>query len=97
MSSTTTMRSMLLAEAPAPLDEDTTQKVQDMAIAAHAVLGCRGISRTDIMLDKEGDCWILETNTLPGMTKTSLIPDAARVVGMDFPRVCEKLIELALS
>lgn len=82
---------------PAPLDEDTTQKVQDMAIAAHAVLGCRGISRTDIMLDKEGDCWILETNTLPGMTKTSLIPDAARVVGMDFPRVCEKLIELALS
>ncbi|MFQ9741317.1 MAG: D-alanine--D-alanine ligase [Slackia sp.] len=70
---------------PAPLDEDTTQKVQDMAIAAHAVLGCRGISRTDIMLDKEGDCWILETNTLPGMTKTSLIPDAARVVGMDFP------------
>lgn len=82
---------------PAPLDEDTTQKVQDMAIAAHAVLGCRGVSRTDIMLDKEGDCWILETNTLPGMTKTSLIPDAARVVGMDFPRVCEKLIELALS
>ena len=68
-----------------------------MAVAAHAVLGCRGISRTDIMLDAEGNCWALETNTLPGMTDTSLIPDAARAVGMQFGDVCEKLIELALE
>jgi len=43
------------------------------------------------MLDKEGRCWVLETNTLPGMTDTSLIPDAARAVGMSFGDVCEKL------
>lgn len=82
---------------PAPLPADVTEQAQGMAVAAHAVLGCKGISRTDIMLDSEGRCWVLETNTLPGMTNTSLIPDAARAIGMEFPHVCEKLIELALE
>lgn len=82
---------------PAPISEEATEQAQGMAVAAHAVLGCRGISRTDIMLDKEGRCWVLETNTLPGMTDTSLIPDAARAVGMSFGDVCEKLIEMALE
>ena len=66
-------------------------------IAAHSILGCRGISRSDFMLDKDGQCWILETNTLPGMTTTSLVPDAARAAGMEFPQLCEKLIEYALE
>ncbi|RNL18685.1 D-alanine--D-alanine ligase [Slackia faecicanis] len=82
---------------PAPISEEATDQAQGMAVAAHAVLGCKGISRTDIMLDEEGRCWVLETNTLPGMTDTSLIPDAARAVGMDFGDVCEKLIEMALA
>ncbi len=82
---------------PAPLPDDVTEQAQAMAVAAHAVLGCRGISRSDVMLDKEGQCWILETNTLPGMTNTSLIPDAARAMGMEFGDVCERLIELALA
>ncbi len=82
---------------PAPISEEATEQAQGMAVAAHAVLGCKGISRTDIMLDKEGRCWVLETNTLPGMTDTSLIPDAARAVGMSFGDVCEKLIEMALE
>lgn len=82
---------------PAPISEEATEQAQGMAVAAHAVLGCKGISRTDIMLDKEGRCWVLETNTLPGMTDTSLIPDAARAVGMSFGDVCEKLVEMALE
>ena len=82
---------------PAPISEEATEQAQGMAVAAHAVLGCKGISRTDIMLDKEGRCWVLETNTLPGMTDTSLIPDAARAGGMSFGDVCEKLIEMALE
>ena len=49
------------------------------------------------MVDAENRCWVLETNTLPGMTGTSLVPDAARVAGMGFSRVCERLIELALE
>lgn len=82
---------------PAPISEEATQTAQEMAVAAHLVLGCRGVSRSDVMLDKEGQCWLLETNTLPGMTKTSLVPDAARVAGMDFPQLCEKIIALALE
>lgn len=82
---------------PAPLSPELTESVQELAVAAHSVLGCRGISRTDIMVDAENRCWVLETNTLPGMTGTSLVPDAARVAGMGFSRVCERLIELALE
>lgn len=82
---------------PAPVSAEVTEEAQNMAVAAHSILGCRGISRSDFMLDKEGQCWILETNTLPGMTTTSLVPDAARVAGMEFPQLCEKLIEYALE
>lgn len=82
---------------PAPVSAEITEEAQNMAVAAHSILGCRGISRSDFMLDAEGQCWILETNTLPGMTNTSLVPDAARVAGMEFPQLCEKLIEYALE
>ncbi len=82
---------------PAPVSSELTQTAQEMAVAAHMILGCRGISRSDFMCDNEGQCWILETNTLPGMTNTSLVPDAARVAGMEFPQLCEKLIEYALE
>ena len=82
---------------PAPLDEDATERVQDMAKAAHRALECSGVSRSDFIMDESGAFWILETNTLPGMTTTSLVPDAARVAGMEFPQLCEKLIEYALE
>lgn len=82
---------------PAPVSEEITSNAQEMALAAHVVLGCKGVSRSDIMVDDQGQCWILETNTLPGMTNTSLVPDAARVAGLEFPDLCEKLIELALE
>lgn len=82
---------------PAPLSPEVTEEVQNMAVAAHSVLGCNGISRSDFMLDKEGNCWILETNTLPGMTSTSLVPDAARVAGIEFPKLCERLVSYALE
>ena len=82
---------------PAPLDPDVFEQAQEVAAAAHAVLGCRGVSRSDIIIDAENQCWILETNTLPGMTATSLVPDAAAAVGMDFPHLCEKILSLALE
>lgn len=82
---------------PAPLSEDATAAVQRMAVEAHRVLGCRGVSRSDFIMDGKGAFWILETNTIPGMTGTSLLPDAARAAGMDFPALCTKLIELALE
>lgn len=82
---------------PAPISESLTHSLQEQAVIAHKALGCRGVSRTDFIVDDSGTCWVLETNTLPGMTKTSLLPDAGRAAGMSFPQICTKLIELALE
>ena len=82
---------------PARLSAEDTERVQKTAVAAHKALGCRGVSRTDIILDKDGVCWVLETNTVPGMTSTSLLPDSARAAGYSFPELCVKLIEFALE
>lgn len=71
--------------------------MQAIAEAAHEALGCRGVSRTDFIMDEQGSMWALETNTLPGMTATSLLPDAARVMGVSFPELCTQLVELALE
>lgn len=81
---------------PARLDEKTTAYVQDLAVKAHQTLLCRGVSRSDFILEDDGSCWILETNTIPGMTGTSLLPDAGRAAGISFPELCTKLIEYAL-
>ena len=82
---------------PAPLSEEKTEEVKKLAIKAHQALGCSGASRSDFILDSEGRFWILETNTIPGMTKTSLLPDAARAEGVEFPELCARLVKMALS
>lgn len=82
---------------PARLSEEDTARVQAMAVKAHKALGCRGVSRTDIIMDENGVCWALETNTVPGMTSTSLLPDSGRAAGYSFPDLCTRLIELALE
>ena len=68
-----------------------TQKV------GHKVLGCDGVSRTDVIQDEQGKFWVLETNTLPGMTATSLLPDAARVQGITFEELCKQMVFEALE
>ncbi len=82
---------------PAPLSSELTAIIQNYASRAHNALGCRGVSRSDFIIDADEKPWILETNTIPGMTATSLLPDAARAAGMSFPELCTKLIELALE
>ena len=82
---------------PAPLSEELTKKAQNIALLAHKGLECSGVSRTDLLLDSEGNFYALETNTIPGMTPTSLLPDAARVAGMDFTQLCITLIEDAIT
>lgn len=82
---------------PAPLSPEETAEVQRMAVEAHKVLGCKGMSRSDFIMDETGVFWILETNTIPGMTGTSLLPDAGRAAGMEFSELCTKLVELALE
>ncbi|HAM16238.1 MAG TPA: D-alanine--D-alanine ligase [Eggerthellaceae bacterium] len=82
---------------PAPMPEEITSVAQEFAIRAHHALGCSGVSRSDFIIDENGKPWILETNTIPGMTATSLLPDAARAGGMTFPELCTALIEYALN
>lgn len=82
---------------PARLDEVATSQMQDLAVRAHRALGCSGVSRNDFIIDSDGNMWILETNTIPGMTPTSLLPDASKAAGMTFSQVCELLIENALN
>lgn len=60
---------------PAPLSEEDTKRAMELAVAAHKTLECRGVSRSDLIKDGEGNFWVLETNTIPGMTATSLLPD----------------------
>jgi len=81
---------------PAPLPPHLTEKAQQCALLAHKALGCKGYSRTDMILKGE-DIYILETNTIPGMTETSIFPLAAKAMGMSFSTLVEELINLALE
>ena len=80
---------------PADLDEETTKKVQEIAKHAYRVLGCSGVARADVMLDEAGSGYVLEINTVPGMTATSLVPKAAAAVGMSFPELCDIILQSA--
>jgi D-alanine-D-alanine ligase len=82
---------------PAPLPESQYQRVAETAIAAHEALRCRDLSRVDFVVPLAGDPIVLEVNTLPGMTPTSLYPDAARAAGLPFPALCAHLVERALA
>ncbi|MBI5091509.1 MAG: D-alanine--D-alanine ligase [Candidatus Hydrogenedentes bacterium] len=80
---------------PAPLDAETTRRIQEVAVHAHELVGCRGFSRSDMILDEGDPVWI-EVNTIPGMTETSLLPQAA-AAGIPFPRMLELFIDTALA
>jgi len=77
---------------PAPLPAAVAGRAQDAALRAHRCLGCRGYSRVDVMLDKRGRCWVLEVNTLPGLTGVSLLPDAARAAGISYGELLEAML-----
>lgn len=82
---------------PAELDDTTTEKVQAAALAAHKALGCEIYSRVDVLLDADGNPYVLEANTIPGMTASSLLPKAAQAAGYEFGPLCQKIAELSLA
>ena len=82
---------------PAPLDDETTRRVQETALAAHRALGLEVYSRVDVLLRADGAPFVLEANTIPGMTETSLLPKAAAAAGMDFLSLCEEIAVLSLQ
>ena len=82
---------------PADIDLETTIKVQAAAVAAHQALGLEVYSRVDVMLDSQNRPYVLEANTIPGMTETSLLPKSAAADGLPFPELCKKIAELSLK
>jgi len=82
---------------PARLPEEVQREIQRIAVQTYEAVGCRGLSRVDFIIDKDFKPYVLEINTMPGMTATSLFPDAARAAGIEFPDLVEKIVELALE
>ena len=81
--------------APADLPPAAARAVQAAALAAHRVLGCRHLSRADLILDRAGTPVLLEVNTIPGFTPTSLLPKAAACIGLSYDEVCEQVVLMA--
>ncbi len=82
---------------PARISESLREKVEMISKEAYLAAGCRGVARVDVMADKHENPYILEINTIPGMTETSLVPDAARAVGQSFEEIVDQLVKLALE
>jgi len=81
---------------PARVSEPARAECQRLSLEAHTLLGCRGMSRSDTIVAEDGCVYLLEVNTIPGMTATSLLPDAARAAGIEFPELCRMLVDYAL-
>lgn len=82
---------------PAALTAEETARVQELALKAHRALKLQNYSRVDFRMDREGEFWCLEVNTLPGMTATSLLPQSAAAIGISFPELCDRICRLALE
>ncbi len=81
---------------PADFDAATTKRIQEAALGAFVAVGGRDYSRVDVMVRADGSPVVLEVNTLPGMTETSLLPKAAAAAGMTYAELCQRMIDLAL-
>lgn len=82
---------------PAPISEEETDAAKVLGLQVHALLGLRGLSRTDLRMTPDGKMWFLEVNTLPGMTDRGLLPMAAAEAGIDFPSLISRLVRLAAT
>jgi D-alanine-D-alanine ligase-like ATP-grasp enzyme len=80
---------------PATIPDGLTRAIQDLALRAHRALGLQVYSRVDLMLAPQGEPFVLEVNTIPGMTEVSLLPDAAAAAGISYTELCARIIELS--
>lgn len=82
---------------PAPISPELTKEMQEYAVRGYHALGLESYARFDFIMTDDGKMYCLEANTLPGMTPTSLIPQEAQVLGIDYPSLCEELIRVSLK
>ncbi|MCR5440011.1 MAG: D-alanine--D-alanine ligase [Selenomonas sp.] len=80
---------------PMPVSDAKTKEIQELAIKTFTACGCRGVARVDMMLGTDEKPYVIEVNSVPGMTELSLVPDAARAMGVEFPELCERILEMA--
>jgi D-alanine-D-alanine ligase len=78
---------------PAPLEQTLANHIAEISVKAYRALGCEGWGRADLMLDKNNQPWLLEMNTSPGMTGHSLVPMAAKAIGMSYPELCIQILK----
>ncbi|NCC59617.1 MAG: D-alanine--D-alanine ligase [Verrucomicrobiae bacterium] len=81
---------------PAQVDEASRNRAADLALKTFHAVGAKDYARIDMILDQKGECWVLEINTLPGMSETSLLPKAAAAKGLSYANLCCKILEMAL-
>jgi len=82
---------------PAPLEGNLEARTKTLALRTHDCLGCRDFSRVDLIMADDGSLSVLELNTIPGLTETSLVPKAAQAAGMSFQELCARLVQMALA
>ncbi len=82
---------------PARIDDNTYKAVEKAALQAYDATGCKGFSRVDVIIDKAGNPYVIEINTIPGMTSMSLFPDSARYAGIEFPELLDEIVKLSLN
>jgi len=82
---------------PPEINGETYERAKETALSAHIALGCRGATRVDLRIDGRGNPYVLEVNTIPGMTETSLLPKIARLAGLDFPALIEEMFRSVLD
>ncbi len=80
---------------PAQLEEELCEQLQELAIRAHRAVWCEGYSRVDIRVRESGEAFVLEVNTLPGMTSSSLMPKLAKYAGLSYPEICQEILKMA--
>jgi D-alanine-D-alanine ligase len=80
---------------PADLPSDVTARAHELAVGTYRLLGCEAFARVDLMLDREGELTVLEANPIPGLTETSLLPQAAEAAGISFDELVGRIVELA--
>jgi D-alanine-D-alanine ligase len=82
---------------PPEINNDLYEKLKDLGLKAHKALGCKGGTRVDMIVDSNGNPYVLEVNTIPGMTETSLLPKISQLSGYDFKGLVKEILELALK
>ena len=88
---------LTIEECPAKITEAEDKELRSHAYEAYKTLGLNAYARMDFILDKNGEAYCLEANALPGMTPTSLLPQEAAAIGIDYPELCEKIVEISLN